>query len=194
MAAHQAPPSPGSSRQEHEWVAITFSDAWKWKVKVKSLSCVWLFKTRWTATYKAPLSMGFSRQEYWSGVPLPSLLVMPSTPQVQRCGGWYSAFLPQVFLRTMGSHSAWESKGVKTPRSNFSKWRLSQWIKSCLFPFGLVGWFCNVSLTHYLRECTEGLCLSCPLQHPAQLMYFHLFYPTLLLPGITSKIYYLHPS
>ena len=55
-----------------EWVAISFSDAWKWKVKVKSLSRVRLLVTPWTAAYQAPLSMGFSRQEYWSGVPLPS--------------------------------------------------------------------------------------------------------------------------
>ena len=56
-----------------EWLAISFSNAWKWKVKVKSLSHVWLFTTPWTAAYQAPPSMGFSRQEYWSGVPLPSL-------------------------------------------------------------------------------------------------------------------------
>ena len=56
-----------------EWVAISFSKAWKWKVKVKSLSRVWLLATPWTAAYQAPLSMGFSWQEYWSGVPLPSL-------------------------------------------------------------------------------------------------------------------------
>jgi len=55
-----------------EWVAISFSNAWKGKVKVKSLSRVWLFTTPWSAAYQAPLSMGFSRQEYWSGVPLPS--------------------------------------------------------------------------------------------------------------------------
>ena len=55
-----------------EWVAISSSNAWKWKVKVKSLSCVWLLATPWTAAYQAPPSMGFSRQEYWSGVPLPS--------------------------------------------------------------------------------------------------------------------------
>ena len=52
-------------------VAISFSNAWKWKVKVKSLSCVRFLATRWTAAYQAPPSMGFSRQEYWSGVPLP---------------------------------------------------------------------------------------------------------------------------
>ena len=58
-----------------EWVAISFSNAWKWKVKVKSFSCVWLFATPWTAAYQAPPPMGFSRQEYWSGVPLPSPLL-----------------------------------------------------------------------------------------------------------------------
>ena len=46
-----------------EWVAISFSNAWKWKVKVKSLSRVRLFATPWTAAYQAPSSMGFSRQE-----------------------------------------------------------------------------------------------------------------------------------
>ena len=56
-----------------EWVAISFSNAWKWKVKVKLLSRVWLLATLWTAAYQAPPSMGFSRQEFWSGVPLPSL-------------------------------------------------------------------------------------------------------------------------
>ena len=55
-----------------EWVVISFSNAWKWKVKVKSLSRVRLFTTPWTAAYEAPPSMGFSRQEYWSGLPLPS--------------------------------------------------------------------------------------------------------------------------
>ena len=55
-----------------EWVAISSSNAWKWKVKSKSLSRVRLFATPWTAAYQAPPSMGFSRQEYWSGVPSPS--------------------------------------------------------------------------------------------------------------------------
>ena len=54
-----------------EWVTISLSNAWKWKVKVKSLSRVWLFATPRTAAHQAPPSMGFSRQEYWSGVPLP---------------------------------------------------------------------------------------------------------------------------
>ena len=76
-AAHQASPSLGFFRQEH-WSGLPFSspmcesEKWKWKVKVKSLSRVWLVVTPWTAAYQAPLSMGFSRQEYWSGLPLPS--------------------------------------------------------------------------------------------------------------------------
>ena len=55
-----------------EWVTISFSNAWKWKGKVKSFSHVRLLETPWTAAYQAPPSMGFSRQEHWSGVPLPS--------------------------------------------------------------------------------------------------------------------------
>ena len=60
-----------------EWVAISFSNASKWKVKVKLLSRVRPSATPWTAAYQVPPSMGFSRQEYWSGAPLPS-------PQVQQ--------------------------------------------------------------------------------------------------------------
>ena len=64
-----------------EWVAISFSNAWKWKVKVKSLSRVQLLATPWTAAYQAPPSMGLSRQEYWSGVPLLSLDINVSKTQ-----------------------------------------------------------------------------------------------------------------
>ena len=58
-----------------EWVAISFTNVWKWKVEVKSFSHVRPSATPWTAAYQAPPSMGFSRQEYWSGVPLPSLSI-----------------------------------------------------------------------------------------------------------------------
>ena len=60
-----------------EWVTISLSNAWKWKVKGKSLSHVGSSATPWIAAFQAPLPMGFSRQEYWSGVPLPSLLPTP---------------------------------------------------------------------------------------------------------------------
>ena len=66
-------PNPGILQvRTLEWIAVSSSNAWKWKVKVKSLSCIRLLATPWTAAYQAPLSMGFSRQEYWSGVTLPS--------------------------------------------------------------------------------------------------------------------------
>ena len=68
-------PVPGILQERIlEWVAISFSNAWKWKMKGKSLSRVWLLATPWTAAYQAPPSMGFSRQEYWSVVPLLSLV------------------------------------------------------------------------------------------------------------------------
>ena len=87
-----------------EWVAISFSNAWKWKVKVKSLSCVRLLATPWTAVYQAPPSMGFSRQEYWSGLPLPSpcslqLFVQnnPPTGSIPR----FHYFISVIILRYM---------------------------------------------------------------------------------------------
>ena len=66
-----------------EWVAISFSNAWKWKVKVKSLSPVRPSATPWTAAFQAPLSMGFSRQEYWGGAPLPSPHLSANTIELQ---------------------------------------------------------------------------------------------------------------
>ena len=65
-------PVPGILQAGTLECCISFSSAWKWKVKVKSLSRVWLFPTPRTAAYQAPPSIGFSRQEHWSGVPLPS--------------------------------------------------------------------------------------------------------------------------
>ena len=70
-------PAPGILQaRKLEWVAISFSNAWKWKVKVKSLSGVQLLAIPWTAAHQDPPSMGFSRQEYWGGVPLPSPVVV----------------------------------------------------------------------------------------------------------------------
>ena len=64
-----------------EWVATSFSNAWNWNVKVKSLSSVQLLATPWTAAYQAPPSMGFSRQKYWGGLPLPSLGIIVNNCQ-----------------------------------------------------------------------------------------------------------------
>ena len=79
-----------------EWVAISFSNARKWKIKVMSLSRVWLFATPWTAAYLAPRSMGFSRQEYWSGVPLPSpfsMLILNKNAEPDLKSQWYERIL-----------------------------------------------------------------------------------------------------
>ena len=68
-----------------EWVAISFSNAWKCKVKVKSLSHVQLLATPWTVAHQAPPSMGFSRQEDWSGVPLPSVFEFAGILKKRKC-------------------------------------------------------------------------------------------------------------
>ena len=65
-----------------EWVAISFSNAWKWKMKVKLLSRVPPLATPWTTAHQAPPPMGVSRQEYWSGVPLPSPNYIPTSNQI----------------------------------------------------------------------------------------------------------------
>ena len=61
-----------------EWVAISFSSAWRWKVKVKSLSLA--PATPWVAAHQAPPSMGFARRECWSGVP---------SSFISRCFRWH---------------------------------------------------------------------------------------------------------
>ena len=71
-----------------EWVAISFSNTWQWKVKVKLLSCFRLFTTPWTAADQAPPSMGFSRQQCWSAVGchcfLPSDIYYPLKGQIEK--------------------------------------------------------------------------------------------------------------
>ena len=101
-----------------EWAAISFSKAWKWKEKVKSLSRVRLFATPWTAAHQASPSMGFSRQEYWSGLPLPSLILGASHCQrcdlqiFPLCGSSYSlqiAPMDKKLLILMKSNLLWLS-------------------------------------------------------------------------------------
>ena len=92
-----------------EWVAISFSYAWKWKVKGKSLSRVRLLATSWTAAYQAPPSMGFSRQEYWSGVPLPFIFKSESFIfESESCSVAFDALWPH------GLYSPWNSPGQYT--------------------------------------------------------------------------------
>ena len=94
-----------------EWVAIAFSNAWKWKVKVKSLSPVWLFATPWTATYQAPPSMGFSRQECWSGVPLPWRRAehQPKQYNHKQYQPWWNSF-QKMFLQTWKQEQSLKSQ------------------------------------------------------------------------------------
>ena len=96
-----------------EWVAISFSKAWKWKVKVKSLSRIRLLATSWTAAYQAPRSMGFFRQEYWSGVPLPSPQLLYSH-YLQNKGreslstpSWLICSLPTLLKKVLQAESKW---------------------------------------------------------------------------------------
>ena len=94
-----------------EWVAISFSNAWKWKVKVKALSHVQLCVTPWTAAYQAPPSMGFSRQEYWSGVPLSSPWAASNPKRAFYFILAFSGTILNIILEFMGhaSHLTWES-------------------------------------------------------------------------------------
>ena len=95
-----------------EWVAISFSNAWKWKVKVKSLSCVGLLATPWTAAYQAPPTMGFSRQEYWSGVPLPSPILDTREQQISLVRYFREAWSPVV--HGVAKSQAWLSDWTTT--------------------------------------------------------------------------------
>ena len=87
-----------------EWAAISFSNAWKWKVKVKSLSRVLFLATPWTVAHQAPPSLGFSRQEYWSGVPMPSpTLHLGGSIFLLRAGGkWISLSEGSITLERIG--------------------------------------------------------------------------------------------
>ena len=93
-----------------EWVAISFSNAWKWKVKAKLLSRVRLFVTPWTTAYQAPPPIGFSRQEYWSEVPWPS---------------------PRYVPRNIKSTKIESGRNRKYDRINYQKWN---WITNQNIP------------------------------------------------------------
>ena len=101
-----------------EWVAISFSNAWKWKVKVKSLSHVWLVATSWTAAHQAPPSMGFSRQEYWSGLPLPS--PKDTFGVVKKSFGIYIFFNNQVIIKNDQNEIIFRSACAEEFISHFS--------------------------------------------------------------------------
>ena len=93
-----------------EWVAISFSNAWKWKVKVRSFSHVRLLATPWTAAYQAPPSMGFSRQEYRSGVPLPS----PGLPWGRRNTHAHTHIERERLLEKEKCVDSWDASSSRT--------------------------------------------------------------------------------
>ena len=93
-----------------EWVAISFSNAWKWKVKMKSLSRVRLLATPWTAAHQAPPSMGFSRQEYWSGVPSPSPTLIARGNELP----WVATIHSTSFLMLLWP--VWDVNRYQTPQ------------------------------------------------------------------------------
>ena len=93
---------------------ISFSNAWKWKVKVKLLSRVQLLATPWAAAHQAPPSMGFSRQEYWSGVPLPSPI------SCREAGKRYKFLLPSPFVLLDPQKFGWGP--THTEESNSLYW------------------------------------------------------------------------
>ena len=125
-----------------ESVAISSSNVWKWKVKVKSLSRVQLLATPWTAAHQAPLSTGFSRQEYWSGLLFPSPL---GTHKVSHLSGLQvryrislNVFFPHysgwfhkkaTIMKTLSHMFAMqENSQTKTKKSHcrFSYWDISE--------------------------------------------------------------------
>ena len=99
-----------------EWASISFSNAWKWKVEVKLLGRVRLLGTPWTAAYQAPPSMGFSRPEYWSGVPLPKAKKPTwcvSSERVTTVGNWDSVSLGSLWKATEKTCLRHDSPRVK---------------------------------------------------------------------------------
>ena len=107
------------------WVVISLFNAWKWKVKVKSFSHVWLVATPWTAGYQAPPSMGFSRQEYWSEVLLPSLPYGASgkepTCQCRR----HKRHRYDPWVRKIPWRRKWQPAPICLPGKSHGQWRLA---------------------------------------------------------------------
>ena len=144
--------SPGKNM---EWVAISFSNAWKWKVKVKSISRARLLVTPWAAAHQAPPSMGFSRQEYWSRVPLPSPEHLLHTSYF--LNPWQALcvliVIPKIDTVKLQCYK-WERLAIQTYATYISCWRLesvSVLPKIMLFVFTIYDW--NVSTVN-LSELT----------------------------------------
>ena len=162
-----------------EWVAISFSNAWKWKVKVKSLSRVWLLATPWTVVYQAPPSMGFSGQQYWSGVPLPS----PNSV----IEGFIHLFVQGQSLQLCSESLCWLSS--LTLPSTHSFCELSEMVLSL---FQIFSYF--ISKGHYsqyisfsiVSTWTPSLCYFLKLLFPNELRFIF----TTKVVKFTGKLFY----
>ena len=126
-----------------EWVAISFSNAWKWKLKVKSLSRVRLLAIPWTTAHQAPPSMGFSRQEQWSGVPLPSPHLVPGLPFID--------YLPHHPSHT--SFNSWMNYLYWRPAQGWLLGELRQWGDEKKQGFhGAIAWLSNAKHMENLAQ------------------------------------------
>ena len=122
-----------------EWVAISFSNAWKWKVKMKLLSHVQLLATPWTAAYQAPPSMGFSRQEYWSGVPFAFSLHSGTLSKSLASLHPLSPLLSQDCCSLLGLFFSALSLKTKMPSRRKPRWVWAH-LASLLSPFVALHW------------------------------------------------------
>ena len=128
-----------------EWVTISFFNARMWKVRVKSFSHIGLFTTPWTTAYQAPPSMGFSRQQYWLGLPLPSPLLWLSWLNIWKLSS--RTVCAQVLLEGepgyLLTHLPTPQKCLRLSLSPQSKLVCSEYYstKSCL---AKKHWFCRL--------------------------------------------------
>ena len=165
MAAQPGSPVPGILKARIlEWAAISFSNAWKWKVKVKSLSRVRLCATPWTAAHQPPPSMGFSRQEYWSGLPLPSLTNRFKSQEIPLAQIWFRSCLDC-------SHQV---LGLALNKLNLNSVFSQPWEVSV--STSLTFWFYNIHVIRQNSELLEGKrkVPSAPTQETQKLVHCRL--------------------
>ena len=159
-----------------EWVAISFSNAQKWKLKVKSLSHVQLFATPWTVAHQAPPSMGFPRQEYQSGLPLPSLMLLLRTPKF--CYIRWGTFKVLIKIVIQKMFITWLTKQWTNKSSrDWNKWMMQR-------------------LGRATAQIFTITCLQCLFQPPEgrnSMLFFDLLIPNIMPKGSSrNKIKILH--
>ena len=122
----------GSPPREFTVCRFSLGGAWKLKVKVllAQLSHVWLYETPWTVAHQAPLSMGFSRQQYWSGLPFPSPWDLPNSGTEPGSLALQADSLPSKRLRGLRIY-IFNQLSTWIPGRNEARWRLS--FQICLF-------------------------------------------------------------